>query len=240
MSNRDPDARYERSEQSIPWMIQQWVRLNVHTCGLGLVREYDPASKRARVQPALRTIFNDGSPPADKPPILDIPLRQPGTGGYLMHQEIAAGDVALLLFSQRGIEAFKAQWGEISDPGKGCYFAMRDALAIPWGREDIEPVRSTGWIVQGADGAAYLSLDGDTIRIITGESMVIARPASIRLERGGGSIEITDGGIRIAGNVTMDDNLRVNGSSLSHRGTNVGQDHTHTRVQSGSSRSGPP
>ena len=36
MPNRDPDARYEQPAQTIPWMIEQWCRHNLHTCLPGL------------------------------------------------------------------------------------------------------------------------------------------------------------------------------------------------------------
>ena len=215
MSNRDPDIRYETLAQALRFDWIQNAKLLLHTVTPGLVRAYDPETKRARVQPAIRRLMvEDGEESTlDRPPILDVPLRQPATGTHLQHHQIDEGDVVLLCFSERGIEKFKAQWGELSDPPRESCFAERDALAIPWGVETITPVRSTGWIVQNESGSCYLSLDQTIIRGITGASSVIVRPSNIELDTGssnilmesstttltvgGSSITITDGQITI-------------------------------------------
>ena len=66
--------------------------------------------------------------------------------------------------------------------------------------------------MQNASGTAYVSVDGDTIRLVSG----------------GTSIELDGSGIRAAG------------SSLTHNGVNVGSDHTHSGVTAGPSRTGGP
>ena len=165
MSNRNPEARYEREEQVLPWMIEQWIRQYVCTGTVGIVRAYDPETKRSRVQPALRRLLKeeDGSiSRVDRPPIINVPLRQTATGGYLVHHQIANGDVVWLSFSERGLEKFKERWGQISDPSIDTFYSAQDAVALPWGTENIQPVRSTGWLVQNEDGTAYISLDGNT------------------------------------------------------------------------------
>ena len=185
MTVRDPDARYERAPQAIPFAIQQWVREHVHTCEPGIVQSYDPATKRARVQPALRRLIRleqgGDITRMDKALILDVPVRQVATGGYLQHQEILEGDVVLLLFTHRGLEHFKASWGEISDPPVDAFFDAADAVAIPWGSETIQPVRATGWLVQGEDGQAYVSLDSGVVRIVTGTSRIEVHPDRVEI-----------------------------------------------------------
>ena len=159
MTNRDPDARYEkRLSQAINFFFEQ-KRKELHTSLPGLVQEYDPLTKRAKVQPALRLALQDGSE-LDKPPILDVPVRQPATGGHLVHHEIRIGDVVLLTFSERGLEQFKLAWGELATPGTGM-LDERDAMAIPWGVETIMPVETTGWIVQSESGEVYVTVQGE-------------------------------------------------------------------------------
>ena len=183
LSNRDSEVRYERPEQAIPFAIQQMIRGLVHTGMPGIVRAYDPRTKRARVQPAIRTRLRatekDEARLVDKQPILNVPLRQPATGDHMVHHQVDEGDVVWLFFSERGLAQFKAQWGEISDPTVGCYFAMGDAVAVPWGVEDIMPVRTTGWLVQSRSGESYISLDGDTVRLVTGGSSIVMTPDTI-------------------------------------------------------------
>ena len=179
MSNRDPDARYENLAQLLDFDFLQKAKTLIHTALPGIVREYDATTKRARVQPALRMTFTDGSEAKEKPPILNIPVKQTATGGHMMHQQLDVEDVVLLVFSERGIEKFKAEWGSVSDPTIEGFFAEKDAWAIPWGVEDIDPVRSTGWVVQNQPGNAYISLDGDTIRIVTGNSSIVITPNEV-------------------------------------------------------------
>ena len=196
MTNRNPDSRNERPEQVIPWAIQQWVRGNVHTSMPGVVLSYDPATKRARVQPAIRTRLrgtpDDPEPRViDKPPIVDVPVQQTATGDHMVHHEVGPGDVVLLMFAERGLDQFKAAWGSLADPAIGAYFDMRDAVAVLWGVEDIAPVRSTGWLVQQRSGDSYMSLDGDTIRFVSGNASIVITPGEIRIVSGNASIVMT-------------------------------------------------
>ena len=120
LSNRDPDGRYGGARQTLPFAVKQWVREIVHTSVPGIVRAYDSTTKRAQVQPALRAVYTDGREPAARPPIVDVPVRQLGTGGLApAPSDRRQATWSLLLFSQRGIESFKENWGELSEPNLG-------------------------------------------------------------------------------------------------------------------------
>ena len=60
MSNRDPDAREETLSQGVPFFGNMLLQ-RVHTSLPGIVIEYDPMTRRARVQPAVDLLFTDGS-----------------------------------------------------------------------------------------------------------------------------------------------------------------------------------
>ena len=176
MTNRNTESRYERPEQSIPFAIEQWVRQHVHTSLPGIVREYDAATKRARVQPAInRLVLNDGAEQPEsmeRPIIINVPLQQVSTGSHMLHHQVDVGDVVLLVFTERGIERFKAQWGQASDPTMDGFYSERDAMAVPWGVETIAPVRETGIVMQNADGSTNLQLDSGTIKLVVGDSSI--------------------------------------------------------------------
>ena len=164
MGNRNPDASYTDVEQSWWLAFEKGRKELIHTAYPALIIEYDPMTKRARVQPALRRVRANPDGSRDempKPPILNVPVRQTAVGKHLMHQEIQEDDVVLLVFSERGLTQFKAAWGEIATPSLGAVLQERDAMAIPWGSEDIEPIRDTGWIVQNDTGECYFSVDGN-------------------------------------------------------------------------------
>ena len=238
-------------------MIEQWVRLNVHTVQPGIVRAYDPNTKRAQVQPALRTLVlsaDDPDPAAiDKPPILNVPVLWPGGGGITALFPLTEGDGVLLLFSERGLDAFKQTMKELSDPERR-FFEMKDAVALPWfGTFGITPASDDGATIQTEDGRTYIEVSPTRVRVrhgvqdvtvtdagleadITGTAMVaasgdvtlVAPKTTIR-----GDVEIT-GALEVGGSVAVD------GASLEHNGTNVGSDHVHSGVMPGGSVTSPP
>lgn len=56
-----------------------------------------------------------------------------------------------------------------------------------------------------------------------------------------GSAEITaPGGARLNADTTINGSLSINGGSVTHNGTNIGDDHQHTGVDSGPSNTGGP
>ena len=211
MTNRNSDNRYETPEQVVPFMIEQWCKQNIHTSTPGIVVEYYADTKRAWVQPAIRRLIAREDSPAvpsipdlppliiDRPPMVNVPVKQTSTGGYMIHQQIDHGDVVWLQFSERGIDSFKAAWGKLVDPPIDAFFSERDAVAIPWGVESIQPVQSNGIVLQNASGSTYISLEDDAIRLVVGGTEVV----------------LTAGGVAAAG------------GALTHNGTNVGDTHTH-------------
>lgn len=155
----------------------------------------------------------------------------------MVHHEIRDGDDVLLIFSDRGLEQYKAQWGEISDPPPESYFSERDALAIPWGKGNIMPVRTTGWLVQTEDGAVYLSLDSDTVRIVSGQTSITMVGDDLTIIAPSATVQ---GDVTMDGDVTVTGSLTVDGSDLTHDGKNVGKDHRHAGVQTGGGQTGEP
>ena len=173
MSNRDPDSRYEDLSQALDFVWWQQAKA-LHTAIMGLVTGYDPATKRARVQPAVRILKTDGST-MDRPLILNVPVKQTATGGWMIHQEIAEGDVVLVVFNERGIDRFKTAWGELADPTVDALFSERDAVAIPWGVETVAPAATTGVVIQNEDASTVVSIQGDkvVIQVDSGERVYI-------------------------------------------------------------------
>ena len=57
---------------------------------------------------------------------------------------------------------------------------------------------------------------------------------------GGNRFELANGGFSMTGPVTIDGPVTITGSSLTHNGKNVGDDHTHVGVTSGPADTGVP
>ena len=108
--------------------------LSVFTCIPGVVHEFDAASARAVVQPAIDGMEDGLQVP--HPPLLDVPVIYPSGGSYMVTFPLIAGDGVLLLFSQRGITDFKDRLRQGEDvansrPDPNVYFRVQDAVALP-------------------------------------------------------------------------------------------------------------
>jgi hypothetical protein len=102
----------------------------VHTSFPGVVTEYDPATRRAAIQPSLkRRAGNKGF--VDFPLLIDVPVQFPGNKKYTIHFPLEKGDEVMVFFSERSLEAWKdvGQDGiEDPDPRR---FSLSDAYCIP-------------------------------------------------------------------------------------------------------------
>ena len=127
MSNRNPDKQYDNPSEAIPFLIMAMMKDIIHTGMPGKVISYEPAKKRAVVQLALRTRYTDGEI-EEKPPILNVPVCWLTAGGMLIHAPLRAGDSVWLMFSERGLTAWRETF-DLADPGIG-YFEMGDAVAV--------------------------------------------------------------------------------------------------------------
>ena len=138
MSNRDPDSRYEVVQQGIPFYGAQLLK-RVHTSLPGVVVEYDAATRRARVQPAVDLLLSPpDNPTADfgalipmpKPIILDVPVIFPAGGGYTVHFPLVKDDPVMLLFAERDIATFKETL-ETGPPLTDDVMEIQHAVCIP-------------------------------------------------------------------------------------------------------------
>lgn len=110
-------------------LIEGWLR-RMNTAAPGVVLEC--IGRRAKVQPADMTVYDDGAPPTSKPPILDVPVVSPG-----MQVRLTTGDPVLLIFTQRGASRFKSTFAE-GPPDRIGFFSAKDAFAIPLGTTSDE------------------------------------------------------------------------------------------------------
>ena len=211
---RDPDARYESLSQVLPFHTHEYLKGRVHTAFFGTVIEYDAATKRARIQPAPNMVVLMGASDRSmaRSPILDIPVHQQGTGGYLVHQQIDKGDAVLCVVSERSLDEWKQRWGERYDPMPEILFDQQDAVALVWGDPEIAPAQEMGWIVQNADGDSYIWIMGTTVQMVSGSA----------------TFEVVNGRV----NITAPGGCWINGIRFST--------HVHSGVQTGGGVTGGP
>ena len=237
MSNRDPQATYSGPTQAILFAIQEWVRLNLRTAMPGIVRAYDAETMRARVQPALRAIVSqpDGTNEAmDRASIYDVPVTWPGGGGYVFHSNLDAGDTVWLMFSERGLAEFKRTL-TLADPPPMVMFESRDAVALPWRTAAITPAETEGAVLQSADGAVYVSVRDDRVRVRKGAQDVTVQDSGLSATIDGdidatatGTATVTAPTVVLEGDVQITGSLQVDGSGVTHAGTDIGNSHRHS------------
>ena len=204
MSQRDPEVNYERLDQALEFCFWQEAK-RLHTAVPGVVERYDSETKRADIQVALNllvgTVGSDERPVSmPRQVVLDVPVVHPSGGGYVVHVPLVKGDAVMLLFSERGLDAFKETF-EVADPTRGSFFMERDAVALPgFGALEITPVEP-GITVQSEDGRQFMRVDKeghiqvratDTIRIGVGSSQIYVDSGNIWLNAG--HVHLNDSG----------------------------------------------
>lgn len=163
MTTRNPDIDYT----SIPLWVKRYVghRLkDLHTATPGIVRQYDAATRRATIQPGLLVSLTDGRD-IRRPPLLDVPVLHPAGGGLLLHIPLEAGDPVLIVFSERGITAWKEALEESRADTVGIH-SERDAMCIPgFGPAGSATIRP-GLSLQSTDGSVAIQVEtgGITLR----------------------------------------------------------------------------
>lgn len=121
---------------------------NAHTCLPGIVKTYDPSTKRANIQPALKRKYIDGNL-VSLPIIPNVPVGFMQTQTSIISVPVKPGDDVLIIFSERSIDNWKTQGGE-AIPDDVRKFNLSDAFAIPI----VKPL-----------GAGLAADPGDAIRI---------------------------------------------------------------------------
>ena len=167
MTNRDPELRYESPAQVFGFFCEQTLKM-VHTAMPGIVISYEAEPKpRARVQPALDLLFDDGTT-MPRAQILDVPVSWPTAGGYRIHMPLTAGDSVWLVFCERDITGFK-QTGAAGPLASDRVLSDMDVFAIPGAAESINPPASpastTGISIQSPDGATSIVIEDGHVTI---------------------------------------------------------------------------
>jgi hypothetical protein len=118
------------------------------------------------------------------PVVTNVPVIWPGAGGMRVTFPIAVGDTVLLLFSDRSLDVWLAQGGEV-DPLDPRKHALSDAVAIPGLRDFGHP-----WSGAADDGMTLGADDGMQLKITPSDASF-----------GGGSTPVAEEGSGTVGHV---------------------------------------
>ena len=106
--------------------------LDLHTAMPGMVVSYNPLTKCADVQPAIKRALktdDDDVVHEELPVIHNVPIEWTGGGGFAMQFPVRRGDNVWLIFS----EAATTRWrttGQISEPGDLSRHSLSYAMAL--------------------------------------------------------------------------------------------------------------
>lgn len=181
MSNQQQEVVYDRASLAIPFAIEQFLK-GMWTAMPGVVDSYNRATRRARVSPAIAAEFTDGTV-QKRGLLVNVPVVSPACDGFLITFALKKGDPVLLVFSMRGLAAFKKDYEAGASPGGGM-FAASDAMAIPgFGppQTDMQfrtPDDVMGMGVDGMDtGISIQSKNGKSHISIGNDGIVISAPS---------------------------------------------------------------
>ena len=171
MTTSEDRSSRESFARGIPWAVRELLK-RVNTCLPAIVRSYDPATRRAMVEPALPLVGKDGTL-LNRAPVPNVPVVWPSGGGYTLTFPLAAGDPVLLVYAQRGIGGFKRTFGP-SVPDLDGFFAAKDAVALAgFGTLSVTPAVAGAVNLQANDGSAYISLGANGIALKTSGAVTI-------------------------------------------------------------------
>ena len=185
---------------------------------------FNEAQNTVDVQPVLQRKVKGVV--GNQPPVMNVPVIMYGSGGFVVTHKPQAGDVCLLVVTDRSMDAWKAKGG-IADPADQRSHDPTDSVAIlginPFGAAyaDIKD----GIDIRSRDGTVSLNVDTDLIKgeVDGGGTFEVTAD---KISHVIGSLEITMEGSAItlkAGGQT----LELSTTGLQHNGVNIGATHTH-------------
>ncbi len=128
MTNMNPDHDYSNLATALRFALRQGLK-DIYTCMPGIVRSYDPESRRATVQAALSVTTTDGRE-IERASVADVPVVFPTGGGFSMTWPLEPGDSVLLVYARRGLSEWKRTL-DVASPDLEGFFSEKDAIAIP-------------------------------------------------------------------------------------------------------------
>ena len=179
---------------------------DVHTAMPAVVVKYDPKTRRADVQPSLKRKM-PGDEYMDFPIIPEVPVMFFGTKKFTIHVPPERDDEVLLVFSERGTDAWKAGGGDGIEEADPRRFDLQDCFALPGLQaKGFIPVEEKGLNIvhkTKPDGklVSRVTMDDDGIvlrhkekaDVVIRDDNITAKTDNCTMELGGNRIELTNG-----------------------------------------------
>jgi hypothetical protein len=113
----------------------------VHTSFPGTVVSYDPATRRADIQPSLKKRLPNGS--FMEPAIIhDVPVRYQGSREYTVHFPLEEGDEVEVTVCERSTDSWRDTGGKGIEDADPRRFSLNDCYCTP-GLQPVEFIAAT-------------------------------------------------------------------------------------------------
>lgn len=201
-----------------------------------IVLEFDPEERTASLQCAVQAQVLEQSGArrwVNLPPLVNCPVTYPGGRGLSLTFPLVPGDEVLVIFASRCIDNWWAQGG-VQTQAELRMHDLSDGFCLP------RPMSRPAALAEAPvsmDAAELRNADGTTkVRLMNTGDIEAVTPGAFRVEAESADITATSIGlnapaIALNGNVEITGTLRVNGIDL-------GEDHTHSGVITGSDSTG--
>ena len=144
---------------SLKFILERWLVGKVRTMVPGEIVEVTGAD-RIIVRPHLDHVLTDGTT-MQRPLLVDVPLFVLGSSGWRIRFPVKVGDLVILLWSERGLGAWKD--ANYQQAVAGLPFAQTGCIAIPVTPHDAPD----NLVIENQSGSAKLELREDgTIEIV--------------------------------------------------------------------------
>jgi hypothetical protein len=158
----------------------------VHVALPGRIEKYDAAKQKADVLPLVKTPEGESMPV-----VCNVPIVFPGSGGFRITFPVKKGDVVLLVFSDRSLDIWKSEGGEV-DPRDTRQHALSDAVALVGLRSFDDPLEDvpTDSMKAGKDGGTVqVEFKDDSVEI-GGGGGAPAKFGATQIELAGGVLNV--------------------------------------------------
>ena len=174
MSNIPKEREIDRPDAAIPWAFGELTK-QLWTAMPGIVEEYDAATRRARIRPAIMGVLTEGAGTMRRQPIVNVPVVTPSCGGFGITVCLQPGDAVLLVWSMRGISGFLREFEESVPLPLGSMLSATDCIALP----GFGPSPDGNFMP--ASGTPHGFSEGVSIQSETGETHVSVSEEEVRV-----------------------------------------------------------
>lgn len=172
------------AEEAMQYSIDTMLYL-LRTSQPAVVISFNETQNTVQVQPCImgKQAKKDAKP---LPELLDVPVSFYGAGGYVITHKPQAGDVCLLVASDRSLSRWK-QSGGVIDPGERRRHNLTDSVAF-FGLNHFAAAYQNiqdGIDIRTRDGLTYINLQADKIDATIGAAKFVMQEGTQSLTLAG-------------------------------------------------------